>query len=78
MIVRVIASRTASAPMSGKCGCVLHPSFVVMSSHARQVYQHDETCRVLYQVPIAELPRRKMRSPSQWPGTARSAAFAGR
>src|SRR6516162_4819805 len=29
-------------------------------------------------VPIAELPRPKMRSPSQWPGTARSAASAGR
>jgi hypothetical protein len=29
-------------------------------------------------VPIAELPRPRMRSPSQWPGTARSAASAGR
>ena len=29
-------------------------------------------------VPIAELPRPRIRSPSQWPGTARSAASAGR
>ena len=29
-------------------------------------------------VPMAELPSPKMRSPSQWPGTARSAASAGR
>src|SRR6476620_4486080 len=29
-------------------------------------------------VPIAELPRPRMRSPSQWPGTARSAASTGR
>src|SRR3954469_12183672 len=29
-------------------------------------------------VPIAELPNPMMRSPSQWPGTARSAASAGR
>ena len=29
-------------------------------------------------VPIAELPSPRMRSPSQWPGTARSAASTGR
>ena len=29
-------------------------------------------------VPIAELPSPRIRSPSQWPGTARSAASAGR
>ena len=29
-------------------------------------------------VPIAELSRPRIRSPSQWPGTARSAASAGR
>jgi hypothetical protein len=29
-------------------------------------------------VPIAEWPRPRMRSPSQWPGTARSSASAGR
>lgn len=29
-------------------------------------------------VPIAALPTRKMRSPPQWPGTARSSASAGR
>src|SRR3954451_17402697 len=29
-------------------------------------------------VPIAELRRPRMRSPSQWPGTARSSASAGR
>jgi hypothetical protein len=29
-------------------------------------------------VPIAELPSPKIRSPSQWPGTARSSASAGR
>ena len=28
-------------------------------------------------VPMAELPNPTMRSPSQWPGTARSAASAG-
>jgi hypothetical protein len=28
-------------------------------------------------VPIAELPRPRMRSPSQWPGTARSASSGG-
>ena len=29
-------------------------------------------------VPMAELRRPRIRSPSQWPGTARSAASAGR
>ena len=37
-------------------------------------------CRVVRstRVPMAELPSPRMRSPSQWPGTARSAASAGR
>jgi hypothetical protein len=48
-----------------------------MARHARQVQQQGEARRAP-KVPIAELPRPRMRSPSQWPGTARPAASTGR
>src|SRR3954469_3243587 len=50
--------------VSGECGSVFHTSFMAVTGSTR--------------VPIAELPRPRMRSPSQWPGTARSAIAAGR
>src|SRR3546814_16911629 len=77
-IVHVIASRTASAPwlpsagpffMRGESPCPA--SRGRCSSIVKRVVR--STC-----VPIAELPKPRMRPPSQCPGTVRSAASAGR
>ena len=73
-----MASRTASAPCPASAGPFFTPaswSWPVMrgrcSSMVKRVVRSTR-------VPIAELSMPMMRSPSQWPGTARSAAFAGR
>ena len=77
-MVRVIASRTASAPWPASAG----PFFARGASPwpARRGRCSSIVKRVVRStsVPIAELPRPRMRSPSQCPGTARSAASAGR
>ena len=77
-MVRVIASRTASAPWPASAG----PFFIRGTSPwpARRGRCSSIVKRVVRStsVPIAELPRPRMRSPSQCPGTARSAASAGR
>src|SRR3954462_15411087 len=73
-----MASRTASAPCPASAGpfLVRGPSpWPAMggrwSSMVNRVVRSTK-------VPIAELPNPTMRSPSQWPGPARSAASAGR
>src|SRR5215203_3926603 len=78
MMLRVIASRTASAPCPASAG----PFFVRGASPCPA---SRGRCRSIVKrvvrstkVPIAELPTPRMRSPSQCPGTARSAASAGR
>src|SRR3954462_3367884 len=48
MIVRVMASRTASAPCS-ECGSVLHPPLMAMAGHTRQVQQQSEAGCALHQ-----------------------------
>src|SRR4051794_38884002 len=77
MMLRVIASRTASAPCPASAG----PFFVRGASPcpARRGRCSSIAKRVVRStnVPIAELSRPRMRSPSQCPGTARSAASAG-
>ena len=77
-IVRVIASHTASAPCAASAG-----PFFTRASWPWSIMRGRCSSRVKRvirstKVPIAELPRPRMRSPSQWPGTARSAASAGR
>ena len=42
--------------------------------HRQKVQQHREPRRALHEVPIADLFSPMIKSPSQWPGTARSAA----
>src|SRR5215217_1914502 len=73
-----MASRTASAPCPASAGPFLvrtPPPWPAMGGRwSRIVNRVVRSTRV----PIAELPNPKMRSPSQWPGTARSAASAGR
>src|SRR3982751_1502753 len=73
-----MASRTASAPCPASAGpfLVRGPSpWPAMrgrwSSIVNRVVRSTS-------VPMAKLPNPTMRSPSQWPGTARSAASAGR
>src|SRR4051812_41059189 len=73
-----MASRTASAPCPASAGPVLvrtpQPWPAMGGRWSRIVNRVVRSTRV----PITELPNPKMRSPSQWPGTARSAASAGR
>jgi len=64
--------------MPGQRRPVLHASVYAVLRHPRQVQQHREPRRALTSVPIAELSNPRMRSPSQWPGTTRSATSAGR
>ena len=64
--------------VSRKRWSVLYARAVTMTFEARQVQQHREARRALDQRAITELPRPRMRSPSQCPGTARSSASAGR
>ena len=76
VIVRTIASRTASAPSPASagpffsCGPLPWPSIGGRcGSIVNRVVRSTS-------VPMAELPEPRIRSPSQWPGTARSAASA--
>src|SRR3954454_539327 len=73
-----MASRTASAPCPASAGPFLvrgpSPWPAMGGRWSRIVNRVVRSTRV----PIAELPSPTMRSPSQWPGTARSAASAGR
>src|SRR4051812_49035157 len=75
MTVRVIASRTASA----RCPASAGPFFTRGASPcpANRGRCNSIVKRVVRStsVPIAELPRPRMRSPSQCPGTALSAAM---
>ena len=78
VIVRAMASRTASAPCPASAGPFLvrtpQPWPAMRGRCSRIVNRVVRSTSV----PMAELPKPKMRSPSQWPGTARSAASAGR
>src|ERR1019366_1553701 len=72
-----MASRTASAPWPASAGpfVALGPPWPIIGGRCSSIVK-----RVLRStsVPIAELPRPRIRSPSQCPGTARSCASAGR
>src|SRR5690242_676635 len=73
-----MASRTASAPCPASAGPFLTrapspwPGMRGRWSNIVNLVVRSTS------VPIAELRRPRMRSPSQWPGTARSSASAGR
>ena len=73
-----MASRTASAPCPASAGPFLvrgpSPWPAMRGRWSRIVKRVVRSTRV----PMAELPNPTMRSPSQWPGTARSSASAGR
>src|SRR4051794_8943988 len=73
-----MASRTASAPCPASAGPFFargpHPWPAMGGRWSSIVNRVVRSTRV----PIAEPPEPRMRSPSQWPGTARSAASAGR
>src|SRR5215469_6357722 len=71
-----VAHRLGTMP--GECGAVLQASRVPWSVMRGRCSSRVKRVIRSTKVPIAELPRPKMRSPSQWPGTARSAASAGR
>jgi len=47
MIVRVIASHTASAPWPGERGAVLDAGLLAVARHARQAQEHGEARRAL-------------------------------
>jgi len=74
----VMLSRTASAPCPASAG----PFFTRASTPCSAIRGKCSSIvnRVVRStsVPIAELSNPRMRSPSQWPGTTRSATSAGR
>src|SRR5918995_596068 len=77
-IETAIASRTASAPCPASAGPLwIRGPWPWPSMRGRCSSMVNRVVRSTRD-PIAELPRPKMRSPSQCPGTARSSASAGR
>src|ERR1700751_2633173 len=64
--------------MPGECGSVLHASLVAMVRHAWQVQQQSESRHTLHHGANCGTAKAQDEVPSQWPGTARSAAHAGR
>ena len=77
VIVAAIASRTASAPCPASAGPFLARGPPWPSMGGRCSSMVNRVVRST-RVPIAELFSPMIRSPSQCPGTARSAASAGR
>ena len=77
-MVPAMLSRTASAPCPANAG----PFFMRTPAPCSTIRGKCSSMvnRVVRStgVPIAELSSPRMRSPSQWPGTARSATSAGR
>src|SRR6266581_907924 len=72
-----MASRTASAPWPANAGPLLTLGLPWSAMRGRCSSIVNRVVRST-RVPIAELPSPRMRSPSQWPGTARSSASGGR
>src|SRR3954449_2552453 len=78
VIVVAIALRTASAPCPASAGPFLaRCPWPCPSNRGRCSSIVNRVVRST-RVPIAELPSPRIRSPSQWPGTARSATSDGR
>ena len=77
-MLRVIASRTASAPCPASAGPFFTPAPGTSPGIGGRWSNIVNRLVRSTSVPIAELRRPSMRSPSQWPGTARSATSAGR
>ena len=78
VIEAAIASRTASAPCPVSAGPFFARGWSPWPSMRGRCSSIVKRVVRSTSVPIAELSRPRIRSPSQWPGTARSAASAGR
>lgn len=77
-IARVIASRTASAQCPARAGPRLSRGCCRWPGIGGRCSSIVNRVVLSTNVPIAELSNPKVRSPFQWPGTARSSTLAGR
>src|SRR5512143_4328511 len=78
VIVVAMASRTASAPWPANGGPLLARGWVPWPGMGGRCSSRVNRVERSTKVPMADRFVPKIRSPSQWPGTARSSASAGR